>query len=723
MKPKLKFSPKIKISPNKKKFSFRFKKIGHLNFKGNSDKLRKVTSKLKLSHQLVAFFLILSITPCLILINLSNSTVTHSMENSLSMYSQKIVDQLTYNINHSIVSVNLKMGKILAGTNFSLYSNQYRYLSDQDRTLLSINARQEISEQLITDTYINGITLIQGSEVPYYYSVNTNTANQTNLNKYFLSPEFKESNNYKKLVETNNITWFFVDEPAYNIKGIFVGKVLPSHGDNYDSIAVFSVDETFYNDLLGVANLDAAIPIMIVDADHTVVLSSQRDLIGTTLNDNIVPYIQDLSIGQSFTELTNYRSLLSASNCTNNWDIIIDAPLNILLQEVYAGNVKIVVIVTIMLALIALISILLSKGITHSLNQICTYMAHIQDGNLDLEDGIRSKVKIANRETKLLVEGFLEMLSTLKSVISNAKKATIKVQENTNLLHTLSSNTAASATQVQQAIDSIAVGASDQASQIESSIHLMDTLSTNIDTVDDMLENVKSASHQTINMSTSTQVQLDHLTKQTQSTLEMSKQIFSHVKALGEEASNISQIVTLITNINKQTNLLALNASIEAARAGEAGRGFAVVADEVRNLSSQTQSSISTIQDTVARIIEKKESTLSEVEKAMKVFDAQIPVVNETVQTFLNIQGQMNGVDTQIQKVTSLLDEVKIQKDSIYENLDEISEIIQHAASVAEEVSAESSQQTHYSYEINDMSSTLTDTVDHLQETYNHFSL
>ncbi|MEG0580236.1 MAG: methyl-accepting chemotaxis protein, partial [Niameybacter sp.] len=246
---------------------------------------------------------------------------------------------------------------------------------------------------------------------------------------------------------------------------------------------------------------------------------------------------------------------------------------------------------------------------------------------------------------------------------------------------------------------------------------------TNIDEVGEMLETVQSTSQETIHMSASTRTQLDYLTNQTQNTLSTSKQIYMHVKALGEEASNISQIVTLITGINKQTNLLALNASIEAARAGDAGRGFAVVAEEVRNLSNQTQSSIVTIEHTVARIIDKKESTLREVENAMKVFDSQIPVVTSTVQTFLDIQGHMNGVDAQIQKVTTLLDEVKIQKDSIYENLDEISEIIQHAASVAEEVSAESSQQTHFSYEISDLSGTLADAVNKLQDTYNHFNV
>lgn len=65
--------------------------------------------------------------------------------------------------------------------------------------------------------------------------------------------------------------------------------------------------------------------------------------------------------------------------------------------------------------------------------------------------------------------------------------------------------------------------------------------------------------------------------------------------AIGDSASRINEILSLITEISEKTNLLALNAAIEAARAGEAGKGFAVVAEEIGKLASQTSSSVQEI--------------------------------------------------------------------------------------------------------------------------------
>ena len=82
--------------------------------------------------------------------------------------------------------------------------------------------------------------------------------------------------------------------------------------------------------------------------------------------------------------------------------------------------------------------------------------------------------------------------------------------------------------------------------------------------------------------------------------VEQARQTDVRISELSQAASQIGDVVKMITAIAEQTNLLALNATIEAARASESGRGFAVVANEVKALAAQTAKATADITNHIA---------------------------------------------------------------------------------------------------------------------------
>lgn len=106
---------------------------------------------------------------------------------------------------------------------------------------------------------------------------------------------------------------------------------------------------------------------------------------------------------------------------------------------------------------------------------------------------------------------------------------------------------------------------------------------------------------------------------------------------LDSSSGEIGQVVKLITTIAQQTNLLALNATIEAARAGEAGRGFAVVANEVKELAKQTAKATEGIGQKIATIQEDTKGAVEAIGAIGGIID-QINSISSTIATAVEQQ-------------------------------------------------------------------------------------
>ena len=160
------------------------------------------------------------------------------------------------------------------------------------------------------------------------------------------------------------------------------------------------------------------------------------------------------------------------------------------------------------------------------------------------------------------------------------------------------------------------------------------------------------------------------LVDKVQDSSELQLELAGSLSQLSDDAAQVKDVLTVISDIAEQTNLLALNAAIEAARAGEHGRGFAVVADEVRKLAERTQKSLTEINATVNVIVQaivdssqQMNQNSKEIEE-LAVISTQVgDKINETV----NIMSQsskmseniLDGYRDNAQKTDRIIDKIQ----------------------------------------------------------------
>ncbi|MDF2804142.1 MAG: methyl-accepting chemotaxis sensory transducer [Anaerocolumna sp.] len=678
---------------------------------------------MKLSTQLVILLLVLSIVPTAVLGLIVKDKIQTSIQESVGVYSQRMLEQLAANINYTFQDIKDDTDALLYSDETIRYIKEYDQLDAEQLGELEGSLSSKVVEVISNSKYLKGIFIVYEDRVLYKKDSTLGTdTNLKTLDKYLISKAFWDSQEYKELaaLEGNEQYWFRLSNEQ--AKGMYIGeKFKNKEGKNI--IVLFSVNSAYYTETLKVSSIDSEIPILVLDKNNRIVLSDNLSLIDNrdfeTQFDKYTAYIngQKKNSGTSVYE----HKLITFVTLNNGWKVVLDGDIAVLMKHLYSVWQQLIIVMILFIILIIGISVFFSRKISGPISIMSDYIKQIERGNLEWGNKLSKEVPGYNREIKTLRDGLVGMISALRNIIIDTKDVTSIVEKNMEQLQMIAQNTTSSASDVELAVDNIVTGAITQSKQIENASLLMDELSGYINYANETMNAIKKVSHTTIGMSKSAKEEMNTLIENTHSTNDITQVVNRDVEGLGKEVSNIGNILHIMKSVNDQTNLLALNAAIEAARAKDSGRGFMVVAEEIRKLSYQTKEAIDTIERMIIKIHDKNVLVLEHMQEAKILFDSQSPIVTATTNKFNIILSEMTDLNAAIQKTTILLEEVNHKKNEVMNDIQEIANVTQQSASITEEVSAQCSAQVGYSEEMTQMGEVVYSSIQELKDTYSKF--
>lgn len=365
-----------------------------------------------------------------------------------------------------------------------------------------------------------------------------------------------------------------------------------------------------------------------------------------------------------------------------------------------------------------LVGTFLLKTINSSITALKSGAEKIGSGDLTHRVSMKHK-----DEMVAVADTFNVMADRVKESLLEVRNSAEKLSSSSQHLAAISEETSAQSIQVNIAVKQVAVGASQQTSELEESNGIMKNVSNSILGTEKLSKEIQVEAQQTVIEGQEGLKTVESLHNTSEQFLELATHLTRQVQSASEKSHAIASIVGTIQEIAENTDLLALNAAIESARAGDAGRGFSVVAKEVRKLAERSKFEAQTIQNLVQTMNDQMEKLMIEAKKFNEYKNVQSTSVIVTKNAFENIVNHVNRISSKISNVQLSVKEVQNYNNVLAHKLGEIYSISEQSAGSSQEVSASSESQLLAINQVSEAASELSYIAGDLQNVVSQFEL